>query len=248
VKTFHVAVNRSFSGGGGLWIQKGLTDSMLNSYLMKMVVNTFKEGADNQKKSLEAVSCIGQQPDSKVWVLNSSIQIAANGSLIPSQQQEYIWITDKIIALRGLDNGDTLSSFLANQDLQHTIQVPLSEVPLKSALQLLEKMMGFNFIPSVFTLASALLNCHYEYFQTKLGICPVVVLVGDPQSGKTTSLRVAAALTGNPTSDQFSDVTDAYAAKRLSETTMGMIIDDSSNSKSVGRLTVRQFNNLAKGT
>lgn len=76
--------------------------------------------------------------------------------------------------------------------------------------------------------------------QTKLGICPVVVLVGHPQSGKTTSLRVAAALTGSPASDQFSEVTDAYAAKRLSESTMGLvlIVNDSSSSKSVGRLTI----------
>jgi len=221
---------------------------MLNTYLMNMIISTFKEGEEGQKTSLEAACCIGRQPDSKVWVLSSNIQIAANGELISEQDQKYVWITDKIIALRGLDNGETLSSFLANQDLQHTIQVPLSNAPLKEALRLLKKMMGVNFIPSVFTLASVPLNCHFEYFQTKLGICPAVVLVGNPQSGKTTSLRVAAALTGSPSSEQFSDVTDAYASKRLSESTMGMIIDDSSSSKSVGRLAVRQFNNLAKGT
>lgn len=55
-------------------------------------------------------------------------------------------------------------------------------------------------------------------------------------------------LTGSPSSDQFSEVTDAYAAKRLSESTMGLIVDDSSSSKSLGRLTIRQFNNPAKGT
>ena len=66
------------------------------------------------------------------------------------------------------------------------------------------------------------------------------MLVGHPQSGKTTSLRVAAALTGSPSSDQFSEVIDAYAAKRLSESTMGLvlIVNDSSSSKSVGRLTI----------
>ena len=59
---------------------------------------------------------------------------------------------------------------------------------------------------------------------------------------------MAAALTGSPLSDQFSEITDAYAAKHLSESTMGLIVDDSLSSKSVGRLTIRQFNNLAKGT
>ena len=180
-------------------------------------------------------------------MLNSTTQIGMDGELISAEDREFLWITDKIIALRGLDNGEQLT-FLANQDLQHLIHLPLSEAPLNVALDLLRKMMGSNFIPSLFTLASVPLNCHFEYFQTKLGICPVVVLVGHPQSGKTTSLRVAAALIGSPSSDTFSEVTDAYAAKRLSESTMGLIIDDSSSSKSVGRLTIRQFNNLAKGT
>lgn len=106
-----------------------------------------------------------------------------------NRRAEIVWITDKIIALRGLDNGEQLSTFLANQDLQHVIHLPLSESPLKIALELLKKMMGSNFIPCVFTLASVPLNCHFEYLQTKLGICPVVVLVGHPRSGKTTSLE-----------------------------------------------------------
>ena len=215
---------------------------------MKMIASMFKEGQGDQKCSLQAVSCIGRQPESKVWVLNSTTQIASDGELIPKEQQEFLWITDKIIALRGLDDGEQMSTFLANQDLQHLIHLPLSEAPLKVALDLLKKMMGSNFIPSVLTLASVPLNCHFEYLQTKLGICPVVVLVGHPQSGKTTSLRVAAALTGSPSSDQFYVITDAYAAKHLSENTMGLIVDDSSSCKSVGRITIRQFNNLAKGT
>ena len=166
-----------------------------------------------------------------------------DGELISTEDREFLWI-----ALRGFDNGEQLLTFLANQDLQHLIHLPLSEAPLEVALDLLRKMMGSNFIPSLFTLASVPLNCHFEYFQTKLGICSVVVLVGHPQSGKTTSLRVAAALTGSPSSDTFLEVTDAYAAKCLSESTMGLIVDDSSSNKSVARLTIRQFNNLAKGT
>ena len=221
---------------------------MLNSYLMKMITSTFKEGGERQKNSLEAASCIGRQPKSTVWVLNNHIQINEDGILISQGDQSYVWITDKLAALRGLDSGEQLSSFLANPELQHHIELPLSASLLKTALQLLRKMMGPNFIPSVFTLAAMPINVHFEYFQKKFNICPVIVLVGHPQSGKTTSLRVAAALTGSPPSEQFSEVTDAYAAKRLSETTMGLVIDDSSSSKSVGRLTIRQFNNFAKGT
>ena len=248
VKNFHAALNRSFDGGGGLWISQSLTDKMLNSYLMKMITSTFTEEGENQKNSLKAASCIGRQPKSTVWVLNSSVQINEDGNLIPKEEQSYVWITDKLAALRGLDSGEQLSSFLANPELQHHIELPLSANSLYTALHLLRKMMGSNFIPSVFTLAAVPMNVHFEYFQKKFNICPVIVLVGHPQSGKTTSLRVAAALTDSAPSDQFSEVTDAYAAKRLSETTMGLVIDDSSSSKSVGRLTIRQFNNFAKGT
>ena len=238
VKNFHAALNRSFDGGGGLWISQSLTDKMLNSYLMKMITSTFTEEGENQKNSLEAASCIGRQPKSTVWVLNSSVQINEDGNLIPKEEQSYVWITDKLAALRGLDSGEQLSSFLANLELQHHIELANS---LYTALHLLRKMMGSNFIPSVFTLAAVPMNVHFEYFQKKFNICPVIVLVGHPQSGKTTSLRVAAALTDSAPSDQFSEVTDAYA-------TMGLVIDDSSSSKSVGQLTIRQFNNFAKGT
>ena len=213
VKNFHAALNRSFDGGGGLWISQSLTDKMLNSYLMKMITSTFREEGENQKYSLEAASCIGRQPKSTVWVLNSSVQINEDGNLIPKEEQSYVWITDKLAALRGLDSGEQLSSFLANPELQHHIELPLSANSLNAALQLLRKMMGSNFIPSVFTLAAVPMNVHFEYFQKKFNICPVIVLVGHPQSGKTTSLRVAAALTDSAPSDQFSEVTDAYAAK-----------------------------------
>ena len=229
-------------------MSQSITDKMLNSYLMKMITNTFKEGNSAEKRSLEAAICIGRQPMSKVWVLNSTIQINQDGIVIVPDQQLYIWISDKIASLRGLhvDNSEQLA-FLANSELQHQVRLPLSSEPLQSILELLRNMMGSNFMPAVITLAAVPMNVHFEYFQTKLDISPVVVLVVHPQSGKTTSLRVAAALTGSP-GDQFSEVTDAYAAKRLSESTMGLIIDDSSSSKSVSKLTIRQFNNLARGT
>jgi len=244
VKTFHAAVNRSFDGGGGLWMAQSITDKMLNSYLMTMIFNTFTE----DKQSLVAAACIGRQPGSKVWILNNTLQINHNGIVIDPNQQSYIWISDKIASLRGLhvDNSEQLA-FLANSEIQHRVQLPLSNEPFRSALGLLRNMMGCNFMPAVITLAAVPMNIHFEYFQSKFDISPVVVLVGHPQSGKTTSLRVAAALTGSP-GDQFSEVTDAYAAKRLSESTMGLIIDDSSSSKSVSNMTIRQFNNLARGT
>ena len=177
-------------------------------------------------------------------MLNDTVQIGPHGN---SGEQQYVWIIDKIAALRGMDSGEQLSKFLANPERQHIISLPLSKEPLKSAIELLRKMIGCNFIPSILTLASVSVNCHFEYFQSKFRICPVVVAVGDPQSGKTTSLRVAAAFTGSPSTEQFSEVIDAYAAKQLSESTTGLIVD-SLSSKSVGRLTVRQFNNLARGT
>jgi len=129
-----------------------------------------------------------------VRVLNSSIQIKEDGNLIPKEEQTYFWITDKLIALRGLDSEEQLSAFLANPELQHKIKLPLSTTPIYEALQLLHQMMGFNFIPIVFRLAAVPINIHFEYFQKKFNICHVIVLAGHPQSRKTTSLRVAAAL------------------------------------------------------
>jgi len=172
VKTFHSAVIRSFSGGGGLCISQSVTDKMLNAYLMVMIISTFKEGEEGQKTSLEAACCIGRQPDSKVWVLNSNIQISADGQLISVHDQKFVWNTDIIIALRNLDNGETLSSFLANQDLQHTIKVPLSAAPLKIALGLLKKMMGQTlyqvYLPWLLCHSIAILNTFKQNLESAL--------------------------------------------------------------------------------
>ena len=37
------------------------------------------------------VLCIGKQPNSSTWVLNSNLQLEGNGQLIPEKEQNYFW-------------------------------------------------------------------------------------------------------------------------------------------------------------
>ena len=44
----------------------------------------------------KAVSCMGNQPDSDVFVFGPNLQVSSEGRVIPENEQEYIWIPEII--------------------------------------------------------------------------------------------------------------------------------------------------------
>ena len=40
---------------------------------------------------LTLATCLGRQPDSKTWVLGSTLQVDDSGRKIPRERQQYLW-------------------------------------------------------------------------------------------------------------------------------------------------------------
>ena len=89
----------------------------------------------------------------------------------------------------------------AGQDIAHdtdqcTIELPLTTDPLCALMKTMKLHYGHNFIPSVMTMASAILALHYESMLKKLKSCPIPLIFGDSGTGKTTALLCGLALYG----------------------------------------------------
>lgn len=217
-----------------------MKEEYLSDYIRKLIKEAF---VDHGKASKLAVSCIGRQPNSTVYVLNNNVQIDDEGRLIPKERQTYVWIGDKLSNKRG-----KLPDGIANPHYSLDILQPLSVQPLIECIYILKQVCGNNFMPAYMTICGCVMNMHYEAIMNKIGSCPVVVMVGEPESGKTTIINIARSMIGTARHSKISDFNEAFLAKLLCETTMGIISDDSDKAKTVGKMFIKQFNNLARGT
>ena len=70
VKGFILGINRVFAANGGVMWEK-LNDSQLRQFLMAELEKFHSEGMRKKKAALNN----GKQPDSNVYVFNSSVQV-----------------------------------------------------------------------------------------------------------------------------------------------------------------------------
>ena len=88
----------------------------------------------------KAVSCMGNQPDSDVFVFGPNLQVSSEGRVIPENEQEYIWIPEII--------GCVINPITA---------LPPIQQPLKHVTEGLHKISGEN-LPSALFVSGILLT------------------------------------------------------------------------------------------
>ena len=96
--------------------------------------------SDDETKNLKAVSCIGLQPGSNVFVLGPSIQYYSNGKSVPQDEQEYKFIPFILAQLGVLQ----ISAPIHN--------LPEIEAPLHQAVKGIQRVGGENAMCGVFSL------------------------------------------------------------------------------------------------
>ena len=131
-----------------------------------------------------AVMKVGRQADG-TWVLSSNVYLSSTGQPIAMEESNYIWI-GHVFAGQGV----------AHDTDQCTIELPLTTDPLCALMKTMKLHYGHNFIPSVMTMASAVLALHYESMLKKIESCPIPLIFGDSGTGKTTALLCGLALYG----------------------------------------------------
>ena len=222
-------INNTY-GSGGMSI--AFNDQQFSSFIQ------FSKG-QNKIDVVTAATFSGEQVCKKVWVMGSKLQLDSNGEEIPENEYQYMWY-----------NMHTSTSILP------IIKLPLSSTPvLHSLLSHLKVVMKHNFYSAILVLSGAVLQLHYSTLQT-LGGCPIVVAVGESETGKSTTLLAALALLGNAfiilfilvvvmyihvgvsTSSYYERGTNAHFLTRSIESTLPFCVDDPQKSDSLSSLIV----------
>lgn len=168
-------INSSF-GSGGMTI--ALNELQLSSFIQFL-------RRQQPVGICKAASIVGEQVCGNVWVVGPDIHISSDGALMPQEEHEYVW----------LETGFNGSLAV---DLQSRIQLPLINSPsamLSKLLMLLRTIMKHNFHSSLLVLAGTLMTLHYRTMQSFEG-CPVVVALGEAETGKSTSVLTAMSMLG----------------------------------------------------
>ena len=100
-----------------------------------MQFNRASDSDDECCGQYKAVSCMGCQPDSDVYVIGPNLQVSSEGYIILENEQECVWIPD-ILKKVGCVVNPTTSLSPIQQPLKHVIEglLKISGKNLPSAL------------------------------------------------------------------------------------------------------------------
>ena len=97
--------------------------------------------SDNGVTQYKAVTCTGRQPGSDIYVIGPELQFFSDGTLIPTDTQEYVWIPE---ILRKLHVDKISAPLNTLPDVHH---------PLRRVLKGMFRACGDNFISALFMLS-----------------------------------------------------------------------------------------------
>ena len=183
---FLAQINKSFGSGG--------MSLALNEVQFSMFIQFLKQDSAQCLTISKAVTRIGQQDDTELWVLGECVQVDAHGQLISQEDLVYTWLDWSV--QQGLGN-------VSLKEVLPTICLPLNTTILHRAVKLLQAIMKHNFIASTLMVAGAVMTLHYSSLVQHSTGCPTIVAVGPSQSGKSTALRVALSIVGMLTQMQL---------------------------------------------
>lgn len=116
---------------------------------------------------------------------------------------------------------------------------------LEEMVDLLEVCEKHNFLATVLTIGAAIQTFHYETIVELYGGCPISVLMGPPETGKTKAILASLALFGSTESAYFVKGTNAFFLDRSAESTLPYGIDDPNLKKSgASKSNFLDFNEL----
>lgn len=241
-KMFKGAINRTFASVGGvLW--ESVSDSQLCQFLMSATEEFFSRPPEEQKK-LKAAITLGRQPKDNVYVLGD-VQLDNQGMLIPEEEKQYIWMVPHLV---GIPHSSSSGDPLLREYLKST--PPIIELPLRQFNWLLfmkaaKKFTKNNFYQFICLLSGAASAFHYEKVLSVIGSCPAPMAIGEPASGKSSSLRLIHALIGGTFLSQSSGES---VASELVKSTLPVCWDDPSHPNTLKNVLVSTFQGGGKQT
>ena len=178
----------------------------------------------------KAVSVIGKQPNSDLYVLGPKAIYNADGQQVQEDECNRVWVSDFVSG-----------SGVASVDLICEECIPPTTDSLCQLLDIMPQVFKHNTIPAVLMLGAACMAFHYTQIQATKKCCGVAIAFGPSGTGKTLSLRSALALFGAHNMHLFQHCTLQYFAARCAECSIPFGIDDPTHTKELGELLLSIF-------
>lgn len=190
-RKFVKVLNQSLECGS---IMCQLQDAELDKYVMKITTDFCRRqkaiGRSKTEYVKNAAECLGRQPQSNVWILNSDVHTNENGEVIPQLQRDYIWL-GSLIKNRKLSN-----VALATDAAVVTPGDPY--FTFAATLRALKAAVGNNYMPAFMLIAAGSMGMHYESVMDTYGMCPTPIAIGPKNAGKSTAATTLLSLMGTP--------------------------------------------------
>lgn len=184
----------------------------------------------------KAVSVIGRQPNSNVYMLGPNAIFDSNGNVIWRDECDVVWVSDIV-------SGEGVASY----SLVCDVLTPMSNAALRELFEVLPKVFKHNTAPAMLMLGTACMTFHYGIVLSTEKCFPVPLASGCSGTGKTLALRCALALYGAHNKHVYQHCTLQYYTSRCSESSIPFGINDPSHSKELGELMLSVFNGTMTG-
>lgn len=158
------------------------------------------------------------------------LQINCDGVPYAPEEAPFVWIPPDITS-----DSNKLKSKILAIDLCPQVKLPLEDTSLVSLIDLLEKCQKHNFIATLLALGAGIQTFHYESIIKLFGGCPITVLTGPPETGKTKTILAVHALFGSSESSYYVKGTNTFFLDRSAESTLPYGIDDPQMQATSGR-------------
>ena len=162
-----------------------------------------------------------------------------HGREIPTQDRKYVWLGNLL-----LDGTRAFTTGVARPADAITVTKPLGDDGLYRLFNKMECTLNTNYMSGVLACAGATIQFHYETFHN---VNSRVLLYGDVNTGKTTSLKCAMSIVGQHQGHVYSSLSDAFFAKLASATTLGFGLDDPTDPRSLGELLLGFYTRCYRG-
>ena len=204
-------LNLSFGSGG-------MSSSMDKNQLTEFLHHIQRAYVGDIPKK-KAVIFPGRQSDG-TWVLNRNTFLNNSGEVI-GDSESLVWIDRDI-----LYDDKTRSS-----DISPPIKHPLSTEPLAELVSTCEKLSKHNFIPTLVVIGGCMAAFHFETLVAKNSGCPIVLALGESETGKSTAIRFGLSLFGCDEISRYVKGTNAAFTDRACNSAIPFAIEEARGSK-----------------
>ena len=147
------------------------------------------------------------------------MQFHSNGEKLSVNESHYVWL-GSLIGRRNLPGVPINSDAAIMPDNTEDPKEALS-----CTLQALKAVVD-NYVPAFMVIAAALLCTHYETVFETYGMCPMPIIIGKKNTGKSTAARTSLYLLGVPQKHFIREFTDTTDTQTTSQNAFPSVFDD----------------------